>query len=228
MDNQVPSLDKLATALSKAQGDFPAIPKNKEVEVYTKDNPRRLLYKYKYADLTIIIEKTRPSLIKQELSFTQTFVKDERGTGIETKIIHSSGQVHSAGFVPMAAAPGADMKQVAGAMTYAKRISLTAALGISADEDVDSADSDANEGRQTTVTYPEEKPVKPKPKNYAPSSKPLVPETRLDFLTRLVAEKKIDKKKVIQACEIYGGKPTLAKDLTPEQLEQVIKHLTIL
>jgi hypothetical protein len=43
-----------------------------------------------------------------------------------------------------------DMKQVAGQFTYGKRISYTAALGISADEDVDAASIEGESGNATT------------------------------------------------------------------------------
>lgn len=131
-------------ALAKAQGEFPVIPKDKEVEV-KKDG--RLLYTFMYADLTTIINCTRPSLLKHGLGFTQDYDKD-RGLFF-TRFIHSSGHFDT-GHIPFAPAPNLDMKTVAGLFTYVKRISLTAALGVSADEDVDAAHDESLQGNSSS------------------------------------------------------------------------------
>lgn len=162
-NNTTNSVEKIFTALAKAQGEFPAIPKDSEVEVKSKEG--KFLYKYKYAELTTIIDCTRPSLLKNELGFTQDFIKNELGTGIVTIIFHSSGQVLKTGFTPFAIPQNADMKSVAGLFTYAKRISLTAALGVSADEDVDAAGADATKGNSTDKKG--SKPAAQKPKDPA-------------------------------------------------------------
>jgi hypothetical protein len=143
-----PSIAKLAEALAKAQGDFPVIPKDSEVVVHKKDMPRipqNELYRYKYADLTTIISTTRPALSKNGLSFTQGIVKG----GFSTLIMHSSGEQLETGFIPCDLPKTNDYKAVAGAITYIKRISLTAALGVSADEDVDAAAQEAAAGNPT-------------------------------------------------------------------------------
>jgi len=138
-------IEKLADALAKAQGEFPVIPKDSLVIVYTKEKPKSELYRYKYADLTTIISCTRPAMSKNGLSFTQGVVPG----GFSTLIMHMSGQKIHTGFVPCDIPKNADMKQVAGLITYVKRISLTAALGVSADEDVDAAQIEANQGNAT-------------------------------------------------------------------------------
>lgn len=143
-----PGISRLATALAKAQGEFPVIPKDSEVEVYAKGQPKtpaNLLYKYKYADLTAIISATRPAFSKYGLSFTQGVVPG----GFVTTFFHESGETLQSGFIPCDVPKNADMKQVAGLITYVKRISLTAALGVSADEDVDAAPVEGNQGNQT-------------------------------------------------------------------------------
>lgn len=146
--NLQPSIAKLADALAKAQGEFPVIPKDSEVVVHKKDMPRvpaNELYRYKYADLTTIISTTRPALSKNGLSFTQGIVKG----GFSTLIMHSSGEQLETGFIPCELPKTSDYKAVAGAITYVKRISLTAALGVSADEDVDAAAQEAAAGNST-------------------------------------------------------------------------------
>jgi hypothetical protein len=138
-----PPIAKLATALAKAQGKFPVIPKDSEVEVKSKEG--KFLYKYKYADLTTIIAATRPAMAEHGLSFTQGIVEG----GFATLIMHESGEKLETGFVPFELPRGGDMKTIAGLVTYVKRISLTAALGVSADEDVDAAHDEAKAGNTT-------------------------------------------------------------------------------
>lgn len=160
-------INELCEALSAAQGEFPTIPKNAEVTV--KDRAGKFLYSYKYADLTEIISQTRPAMSKHGLSFTQDYTKHRvLGVGIVTILFHKSGQYLKTAFVPCEV-KGMNMKDVAGQFTYGKRISLTAALGISADEDMDAGSIEGGEGNQTTRKDTKPQP-KQKPKNYAPSS----------------------------------------------------------
>jgi hypothetical protein len=162
----ISSIDKLADALAKAQGEFPVIPKDSEVIVYSKDAPKRELYRYKYADLTAIISTTRPALSKHGISFTQGMVQG----GFSTLLLHSSGQQLESGFVPCDLPKTQDYKAVAGAITYIKRISLTAALGVSADEDVDAAAQEATQGNSTTKG-----PIGKNPQQQAAQAKPKTP-----------------------------------------------------
>ena len=195
----VSSIDKLADALAKAQGKFPVIPKDSEVIVYSKDTPKRELYRYKYADLTTIINCTRPAMSENGLSFTQGFVRG----GVITFIMHSSGQTLEAGFIPCDIPKSADYKQVAGAVTYVKRISLTAALGVSADEDVDAAPIEGNQGNSTTkgpatkgktppaAAAAKPPPAKPPPPQNAPATKDMM-DQMLDLMINRVAENSIN------------------------------------
>lgn len=163
-----PDIAKIAEALSKAQGAFPVIEKNSKVEVYSKPPNRQKLYEYYYADLTEIISKTRAALSSNGLSFTQGMVKD----GFATTLMHSSGQRLVVGFIPCQIKAN-DYKEMAGAITYLKRISLSAALGVSADEDVDAAESEAKQGNSTQKTQAgksQPKPATSGPRNYAPGA----------------------------------------------------------
>lgn len=164
-----PALANLFKALAEAQGEFPVIPKDSEVEV-KKDG--KLLYKYKYADLTTIIDCTRPALFKYHISFTQNY--DKVNGGFYTNLQHASGEQMRTGFVQCKIADGLDMKIVAGLYTYGKRISLTAALGVSADEDMDSGPNESIDGNSTNKK-PKEPPQKlpgkpPAPANHAPGA----------------------------------------------------------
>lgn len=169
--NYISNTDKIYDALAKAQGEFPVIEKNSKVDVYSKPPNRTLLYSYMYADLTEIINKTRPSLSKNGISFTQGMGSE----GFYTRIMHSSGQCFDTGIIPTQIKAN-DYKEMAGAVTYLKRISLSAALGISADEDIDAAESEAKQGNSTTKQeskpkggYDPNKTKKNEVKNLAPN-----------------------------------------------------------
>ena len=123
-------------ALSKAQGEFTVAKK-------TKTNP---FFGSKYADLSTVIESTRPSLVKHGLTVFQFATSDEAGVFITTVIGHSSGQwIQSPPLlVPVASRQDKKTGQlvrdahcVASAVTYGKRVSLSAAIGVVAEDEDD-------------------------------------------------------------------------------------------
>lgn len=192
------SIAKLAEALAKAQGAFPVIPKDSEVEVKNKEG--KFLYSYKYADLTAIISATRPALSQNGLSFTQGLVQG----GFVTTLMHSSGETLKTGFVPCELPKGGDMKAVAALITYVKRISLTAALGVSADEDVDAGAQEGQQGNTTTKGPPgsakgaaappkqnQKPPAKTPPSNSAPADKDMMDQMLDAMIDRGVHENSV-------------------------------------
>lgn len=114
-------------AFHKAQGGFPAITKSKTVDTGS--------YSYKYADLPTIIEQVSTALEDAGLSVAQAVVSQDGRIGVETRIYHVSGHVET--FGPVFLPAGQDAKSAGSAVTYARRYSLSAALGIAADEDDD-------------------------------------------------------------------------------------------
>lgn len=173
--NFSPETKEICLALSKAQGEFPEIKKDKEVEVTMKSGGK---YKYKYAELSSIVSACRPALAKHELSFTQgTIESAEAGKGpvIRTRLMHSTGQWIETDY-PIISKED-DMQGVAGGTTFARRYGLTSILGIASESDDDG--NGAN--RQQTKQAPQQKgtqPMKtrepqqaaPPPKNHAPGA----------------------------------------------------------
>lgn len=239
--NSSEQINELMEALAKAQADFPTIPKDSTVEVKSKDG--RKLYEYKYADLTTIIDCTRPSLTKNGISFTQDYTKHPAlGVGIHTILFHSSGQWIKTGFVPCQI-QSMDMKQIAGQFTYGKRISLTAALGVSGDEDLDAADNDAQKGNSTQKKNKNDRPVadseenqrllnqqadKRRPGDRFDHLRTDTPKTKLDELLALKAEKKIPDSAMPDMIKKAIGFDKKAKALTDEQIDKVIAYLKLL
>ncbi len=127
------SMTDWMVAFAKAQAEFPTIPKTKTADMGT--------YSYTYADLGDIIEAVRPILTKHDLAFAQSAVTQDGKVGIETRIYHTAGHVEI--FGPLYLPAGSDARAAGSAVTYARRYSLTAALGITSDEDADGAGAEA-------------------------------------------------------------------------------------
>ena len=123
------SIVKLGEALSKAQGEMPAAQMNAV-------NP---FLKNKYADLGSIIKAAQPVLEKHGLAISQLTTSDHGDIGIVTMLIHSSGEyIGSTITLPLSESKGISQAQAAGAIiTYLRRYSYAAILGMYADEDTD-------------------------------------------------------------------------------------------
>jgi hypothetical protein len=121
-------------AFAKAQTKFPTIVKTKTATIPTKAGGS---YSYSYADLGDTIDAVRPILVKYGLAFAQSAITSGDKIGIETRIYHTSGHVEV--FGPLYLPAGGDARAAGSAVTYARRYSLTAALGITSDEDADAA-----------------------------------------------------------------------------------------
>src|SRR5690606_12165513 len=88
------------------------------------------------AELDEIINTIRPTLEKHGLAFIQNPVQSDGQVGVYTILIHKSGEYIQ--FDPvMIPLQKATPHQVGAALTYAKRYSLGAALGLATEEDKD-------------------------------------------------------------------------------------------
>jgi hypothetical protein len=134
----------LASALSKAQGAFPAIKKDNTAQVRGESKRGEAVeYSYSYADLASILEAIRKPLAENGLSIIQPICPaDPEHVWLVTRLIHSSGQwIESAYPVDVYERP----QEMGSAITYARRYALTALLGIAAEEDDDGAGAQRGE-----------------------------------------------------------------------------------
>jgi len=113
-------ISELAAALAAAQGMM-------ENAIMNRTNPH---FKSRYADLAAIFDAARKPLSANGLAVVQTI-----GDGVlHTRLLHTSGQwIASEHPLPMAGRP----QEIGSALTYARRYSLSALIGIAADEDDD-------------------------------------------------------------------------------------------
>jgi hypothetical protein len=120
----------LDAALVKAQAEMPVVE-------FDATNP---FLKNKYASLGAVIRAIRPVLAKHGLGFVQFPVSDAvGGVGVESTVIHSSGEWRSERFyLPAGKETGKSSAQVAGSIvSYLRRYALAAMFSLYADEDTD-------------------------------------------------------------------------------------------
>ncbi len=164
--NQSDKLDLLASALAKAQASLSAAKKDRV-------NPH---FKNQYATLQSIWESAREVLAPNGLSIVQTFdATDGRLMSIRTTLMHNSGQ-WIAGVLSMAPQQ-ANPQGIGSAITYGRRYSLAAILGIVADEDDDGNDASRephdshDQEREAYRSAPPVRPQTPAPARAAAPAK---------------------------------------------------------
>lgn len=124
-------IGKLACALAKAQAEMANPKKSHTAHIASKGGAR---YEYHYADLAEIIDAVRPALSKHEIAFVQVLRTNGKNV-LSTRLIHASGQ-YIESLYPLADVL-LDAQAMGSAITYARRYSLCAILGIAAEDDDD-------------------------------------------------------------------------------------------
>ena len=96
-------------------------------------------YGYSYAPLDVILKENRPLMAKYGLSHIQSQEFDGTIVTVITRLIHESGEwIQTKAQSPYAELKGMNGYQSIGSgITYLRRYSLSAALGIASDEDED-------------------------------------------------------------------------------------------
>jgi len=159
--NQSGKLEKLATALAKAQGEIVGARK-------TSKNP---YFKSDYADLFEVLEATRPILSKHGLSIVQTnngveIIGSTAFLHVGTTLMHTSGQwIRS--FIPLPIESPVNCHKLGSAMTYGRRYGLSAMVGIA------QMDDDGNAATAGTTN----------PENVAPHHRPVKTTTTVNSRT---------------------------------------------
>ena len=148
--NKSESIQLLASALSKAQAEMPAI----------KFDSKKPFLKNDYASLGAIIAGARPVIAKHGLSVSQLTFGEDGVAGVETVLMHTSGEwISSSISMPIGEEKGKSSAQVAGSIvTYLRRYSLASILGIYSDEDGD-GNKPETERKPIRTALPKEKPV---------------------------------------------------------------------
>lgn len=119
--NKSESIGKLAEALSKTQGTIKGAIKDSKSHFGT------------YSDLASVWEACREQLAENHLSVVQTPCDNDLGISVETILMHSSGEwISNVLTIPV---DKNNAHGVGSALTYARRYSLSAMVGIAPMED---------------------------------------------------------------------------------------------
>lgn len=200
------SIKEIAVALSKFQGECPAPKKS-------ATNPH---FKSKYAPLEEIINTAKPYLAQNQLSFFQSTTTENDSIVVTTLIIHSSGEFFESD--PLKLPMGKATAQGAGsAITYARRYSLCAALGIAAEDDDDAnGASDSNNNNNNNQS------------SASNNNAVMASDKQLNFINKLL--KDIAKANNISDAEAYKILKTQMKKemewFTTEDASEAIKLLS--
>ena len=133
-------IDKLAEALSKAQGEMKAAKKE-------SNNP---FFKTRYADLNDCWDAIRDPLSKNGLSVIQLIEQKEGVSVLVTMLAHSSGQWIKSETLILT--KEASPQAYGSAISYSRRYGLCAIVGLTASEDED--DGERAQGRSASSVAP--------------------------------------------------------------------------
>jgi len=123
---QSDTIAELSKALVAAQSEMEGVPRSTRGQVGNQE-------RY-YADLATVIDVVRTPLAKNKLAYVQFPHDADNGkVAVTTRIIHESGEwIESSVSMPSG---GSGAQGIGSAITYARRYSLMAALGLAAEDD---------------------------------------------------------------------------------------------
>lgn len=166
--NKSETIAELAKAMAKAQGEIKGAVKD-------ADNP---FFKAKYADLASVWEACREPLTSNGLSVIQSTRMDGHIVVIETMLLHSSGE-YITGEIALPPTKS-DPQGHGSAITYGRRYTLSAMVGVSPEDD------DGNEGSKKDGVRRDETPPPPPPPPLETKPKlPTMQEWAAGFIDRI-------------------------------------------
>jgi ERF superfamily len=134
-------IDQLAGSLVAALGELSDVPRDRTAAMGT--------YSYRYADLAAVLGVVRPVLAAHGLGLTQWPTVEDGDAVVTTTIWHTSGQWLAA--PPLRLPAGDTAQQVGSAISYARRYTLLAVLGMATEDD----DGAAASRQSTPVLMPQ-------------------------------------------------------------------------
>lgn len=186
------SLDKIAPALVSVAAEV-------------KNSPKTAVNKFlknKYTPLDELVAELRPLLARHGIAVQQFTIGGNGSVGVETVLLHSSGQYMSAeALIAVEDEKGKSAAQVAGSVvTYLRRYALASALNVASEDDDDG-----------------HKPQQAPPA--APAPNPVIAELR-DALQALASKAPED---VVREYKVRANQAREAEDIDglKELLEQV-------
>lgn len=125
-----------STEIDKVAGALVALGAEIKNPHNTAENP---FHKNKYAPLNDMLNDLRPLLHKHGLTVMQGIIGEDGEIGVETIIMHESGQyIGTDAAMPIAQEKGKSPAQVAGStISYLRRYAVAAALNVASEDDDD-------------------------------------------------------------------------------------------
>jgi hypothetical protein len=170
------SIAELAAALVKARPTFKTVTKGHTATVASTKGT----YKYTYSTLDDLYDATVAALSACGLVTLQNIETTRDGVSVSTLLMHSSGQfLH---FDAVSLPSGSTPQSVGSAITYARRYSLQAALGLAAEEDDDGQAAAKPAGRPAPAHLrhygPPTEPTPPAPTRLIPSTEAVISDAQ--------------------------------------------------
>ena len=169
--NQSEQINELASALVNLQGEMPVTKFDSKVKVVTKTGGS---YSFEYASYKGIKETCKPILLKNGIAITQ-LIGDKQLTTI---MIHSSGQFISE-TMSLPIKDNMNPQEIGSVITYMKRYSYSAILGIVSDDDEDGNIASGNDLTKTAKkpTAPQKEELNPQHPKWNDAKKSLQSKT---------------------------------------------------
>lgn len=144
------TITKIAPAMTKAWSEIENPKHNKSVTVQTKKGSK---YTFDYTDLNAIFDEAKRVYRDNGIMITQNaYTEDTEGRFIilvDTMLLHSSGEWMKSNPLKMPA--NSSIQDMGGQITYLKRYSLSAMLGIATEKDDDANGASGNEYEMNQV-----------------------------------------------------------------------------
>lgn len=212
MTTAAKSTGTLAQALLAFQAEAPALQKN-------KINPA---FRAKYLTLDAMLEQVLPVLNKHGLVVVQRPTILAEGTpGLRTRIIHAPSGECEEDVMPLLLAKQ-DPQGLGSAITYARRYSLMAMLGLAADEDDDGNKASGGQGPRFAPAMQPAAKQEPKPNAAAKPSK-LERDMLTEVVDRLIKGGQITPEQVASAAG--GPWPGVVESMTAAQVKSLTERL---
>jgi hypothetical protein len=208
--NSSPDIANSAPAVVRALGELSDVPKGREAKIPTKTGAS---YGYRYADLADALSMVRPILAKHGLVVMQNASNpDPDSVAIMTMLLHTSGEWMM--FSPLVLPHGRTAQETGSAITYGRRYSLLAVLGLAAEDD-DGASAAPRQSRPANNRQPERSAPAPK--------KPTPPSPEEEEIRRMLAEVNTETAKAIKSdfMSEFGKLADLPKDKVSEARDWV-------
>ncbi len=199
-----PQLAELFSALAQAKKTISNPTKTKTAKIELRAGGTK---QYSYADLAEVIDLVTGPLAEQGLSVIQPIISCDYGYSLKTILCHSSGQFISS-LVSLPVANDAQAQALGSAITYLRRYSLLAILGLQAGEEDD-------DGHHAS-TAPKQANSAPKPQSK--------PRPNFGILVELSQKNGYAPSDVSQVILNKYNKKS-SSELTPEEFEDLVAML---